>query len=265
MTRSNLNITSLSKRFGGLSANDQVDMEVKHGEVHGLIGPNGAGKSTMLAMIGGQLWPNSGSIIYDGRDITRTRVEERAVLGIRRTFQNLKLFKELSVKDNVKVGLHTEGKSEILGPIFRTRAYQQEEREFDEKALLALKRVGLVHVADARASSLAYGHRRLLEIARAIVSSPSVLLLDEPAAGLNASECRSLTALIREFSNQGMTVVLVEHHMDVVMRACNSITVLKQGRRIAVGSPSEIQRHPEVISAYLGQSKKAAGVSDAKN
>jgi branched-chain amino acid transport system ATP-binding protein len=208
-----LEISGLSRRFGGLIAVRDIAMEVAQGSVHGLIGPNGAGKTTLL---------------------------------------NLKLFRDMSVLENVMVGMHGETHCEIWHALLRTRTQATEEAAIVERAREALEFVGLLHLADIRADELPYGSQRLVEIARATVARPKLLLLDEPAAGLNGAESRRLVDLIRAIRSSGTTILLVEHHMDVVMPSCDCITVLNYGQRLANGSPAEIRAHPEVIKAYLG-------------
>ena len=254
-----LEIKGLTRRFGGLVAVNSVSTEFASGQVHGLIGPNGAGKTTLLNLIGGQTTPSEGQICYEGLPIGHLSVEKRAGAGIRRTFQNIKLFRNMSVLDNVKIGLHLNGRAEIFRSILRTPGQKLEEREFEDKANAALRTVGLESFAHLPASSLAYGHRRLLEIARALAADPRLILLDEPAAGLNPTEAAGLVDLILQFAQRGIAVVLVEHHMDVVMRACHRITVLNYGRLLAEGSPEEIQQHPDVIAAYLGGNSAVGG------
>lgn len=249
-----------SRRFGGLVAVDGVDMDVAEGEVHGLIGPNGAGKTTMLNLLSGHLPPSTGRILLAGADITRMPAERRAAAGIRRTFQNLKLFREMSVLENVMVGLHTASRAEILQALLRTPFQRREETEIAEKAHAALVFVGLQHLADQPAGSLPYGHQRLVEIARAIVARPRLLLLDEPAAGLNGAESRLLVDFIRRIREAGATIILIEHHMDVVMPTCDRITVLNHGRLLARGTPGEIRSDRAVIGAYLGKGAVAAAM-----
>ncbi len=251
-----LQANGVTRRFGGLTAVGDVNLDVEAGTVHGLIGPNGAGKTTLLNMLSGHLVPTSGSLRLDGRDITRMRPAGRAAAGIRRTFQNLKLFREMTALENVMVGCHTRSGAEIVQALLRTRAQRREEAGIDAAARAALAFVGLPDAADQLAGSLPYGHQRLLEIARAVVAEPRLLLLDEPAAGLNAAESRRLVGLIRAIRGRGITVVLVEHHMDVVMPTCDAITVLHHGRRLAQGTPSFIRSHPEVVQAYLGASAR---------
>jgi branched-chain amino acid transport system ATP-binding protein len=253
-----LEVRELSKAFGGLKAVDSASLDVKAGEIVGLIGPNGAGKTTMLNLVSGHLPSSSGSIAFEGRDITRLPVESRAAAGIRRTFQNLKLFREMTALENVKVGLHSEMRADIFHALARTSFQKREEAETRARALEALDLVGLRDSPEQQAGSLPYGHQRLLEIARAIVARPKVLLLDEPAAGLNSVESRRLVGLIRSIRDMGMTILLVEHHMDVVMPTCDRITVLNYGRQLADGTPAEIRKHPEVIKAYLGKGSQQA-------
>jgi branched-chain amino acid transport system ATP-binding protein len=251
-----LETKSLSRRFGGLVAVDAIDMQVAPGDIHGLIGPNGAGKTTLLNLVSGHLASTSGSIAFDGADLTRLPAERRAAAGVRRTFQNLKLFKEMSALDNVKVGLHAQTHCEMFHALLRTPFQKREEAGIDARAREALGLVGLLAVADRTAGGLPYGHQRLLEIARAVVAKPRLLLLDEPAAGLNSVESRRLAGLIKSIRATGITIVLVEHHMDVVMSTCDRITVLNYGRKLADGTPGEIRKHPEVIKAYLGKGSR---------
>jgi ABC-type branched-subunit amino acid transport system ATPase component len=248
-----LETAALSRRFGGLVAIDGVDLAIAAGAVHGLIGPNGAGKTTLLNLVSGHLAPSSGTITFEGRDITRPAPERRAAAGVRRTFQNLKLFREMTALANVMVGLHTQTRADIFHALARTPFQRREEAAIAARAREALDFVGLAAIADQPAGSLPYGHQRLLEIARAFVAKPKLLLLDEPAAGLNGAESRRLVDLIHSISATGITIMLVEHHMDVVMPTCDRITVLDYGRKLAEGTPAEIKRHPEVVKAYLGK------------
>jgi branched-chain amino acid transport system ATP-binding protein len=262
-----LETKSLSRRFGGLVAVDAVDMQIGPGDIHGLIGPNGAGKTTLLNLVSGHLASSSGAIAFGGKDLTRLPAERRAAAGIRRTFQNLKLFREMTALENVKVGLHAETRSEVLHALLRTPFQKREESAIDARARAALDLVGLLPLADQVAGGLPYGHQRLLEIARAVVAKPKLLLLDEPAAGLNSVESRRLVGLIKMIRDTGITILLVEHHMDVVMPTCDRITVLNYGRRLAAGSPADIRKHPEVIKAYLGKGSRqqhAAGLKPGK-
>jgi branched-chain amino acid transport system ATP-binding protein len=247
-----LETRGLSRHFGGLVAVSDVGLEVAAGTVHGLIGPNGAGKTTMLNLISGHLVSSAGQICFEGNSVTRWPAERRARLGIRRTFQNLQLFRDMTVLENVMVGMHGQTHCEIWHALLRTPRQKAEEIAIAERAREALDFVGLLRLADTQAGALPYGSQRLVEIARAVVARPKLLLLDEPAAGLNGAESKRLVDLIRTIRSGGVTILLVEHHMDVVMPSCDSITVLNYGKRLAGGSPADIRAHPEVIKAYLG-------------
>jgi branched-chain amino acid transport system ATP-binding protein len=247
-----LEAIGLSRRFGGLVAVDSVNMAISEGEVRGLIGPNGAGKTTLLNLIGGQMSPSSGRLLFAGRELSGERPDRRAALGVRRTFQNLRLFREMTVLENVMVGLHASTCAEAIAALLKTPRQRAEEAWVAEESVRALTLVGLTDRANDMASALAYGHRRLLEIARAVVAGPRLLLLDEPAAGLNATESVEFVDLVRRVAETGVAIILVEHHMDVVMSACSRITVLNYGRLLAEGSPAEIREHADVLEAYLG-------------
>jgi branched-chain amino acid transport system ATP-binding protein len=249
-----LEARSLTRRFGGLLAVDGVDLSVARGSVHGVIGPNGAGKTTLLNLVAGVHGVTSGTLHFSARDITRYSTAKRARAGIRRTFQNLKLFGEMTALENVALGLHADTCSGFFDAVLGTPRHRREERDIRDQSMGALRFVGLGGIAAMRAGALAYGHRRLLEIARAIVARPALLLLDEPAAGLNVNEAAHVSDLIARIRDAGTTVILVEHHMDVVMRVSDEITVLNYGRRLAHGTPAQIQEDPEVIEAYLGRS-----------
>ncbi|HXJ83693.1 MAG TPA: ABC transporter ATP-binding protein [Candidatus Methylomirabilis sp.] len=230
------------------------DIEVRKGEVRGLIGPNGAGKTTLFNVIAGLLRPSSGQTLFEGEDVSGHSAHQLARLGIRRTFQNLQLFRDMTVLQNVIMGLHTRGRAEVFAALLRTGGQRREERWMSDEALRTLEFIGLSDEAQTRASALPYGRMRMLEVGRALVSQPKLLLLDEPAAGLNASECLTLVDLIDRIQERGITVMLVEHRMDVVMRACGTITVLNYGHKLAEGSPAAIQANSEVVEAYLGRS-----------
>ncbi len=247
-----LKIDKVTRRFGGLTAVDEVSTSIAQGEVRGVIGPNGAGKTTLINLISGLFLPTSGAIELDGENITNVPAHRRAMLQVRRTFQNLKLFDGMSALHNVLIGLHLRGCSGVIGAIAANPATMREEATLRAEAQAALDLVGLSAYADVDASSLSYGHKKLLEIARAISTKPKLLLLDEPAAGLNPTEALAVTGLIHQINASGITIVLVEHRMDVIMNACSRITVLNYGRMLAEGTPGEIQGNDKVIEAYLG-------------
>ncbi len=254
MTASFLETQALSLHFGGLVALERFDLDVREGEIRGLIGPNGAGKTTFFNVVSGFLRPTRGRIFFNGTEITGRPIHVRARVGIRRTFQNLQLFRRMTALQNVMIGLHGNTRAEIFDALLRSPRQRREESWILEQALEALSFVGLANEANSPASALPYGHMRLLEIARALVSKPKLLLLDEPAAGLNTAESMSLVDLIRRINKTGVTVILVDHRMDVVMKICGIITVLNYGEKLAEGPAPQIQGDHQVIEAYLGQS-----------
>ena len=249
-----LDVKNLSISFGGLKAVDDFSITIEKGQLYGLIGPNGAGKTTIFNLLTGVYKPDGGRILLDGKDITGHKAIQINQAGIARTFQNIRLFKELSVLDNVKVGLHNHHKYSTLSGILRLPSYYKVEKEMDERAMELLKVFDLDKEFDYKASNLPYGKQRKLEIARALATEPKLLLLDEPAAGMNPNETQELMDMIRFVSDHfDMTVLLIEHDMKLVSGICERLTVLNFGHMLAEGPTSEVLSNPEVIKAYLGE------------
>ena len=248
-----LDVKNLSISFGGLRAVDGFEMQIEKGELYGLIGPNGAGKTTVFNLLTGVYKPNEGIIKLDGDDITGKKTIDINKAGIARTFQNIRLFKQLSVLDNVKVGLHNHYKYSTLEGILRLPKYKKVEKAMDEKAMEILKVFDLDGEADVLATNLPYGKQRKLEIARAMATEPKLLLLDEPAAGMNPNETGELMDMIRFVRDEfHMTILLIEHDMKLVSGICEELTVLNFGQVLAQGKTADVLNNPEVISAYLG-------------
>ena len=249
-----LEVKNLSISFGGLKAVDNFHVEIEKGQLYGLIGPNGAGKTTIFNLLTGVYKPNAGSIVLDDTNITGKSTIEINQVGIARTFQNIRLFKDMSVLDNVKAGLHNHHKYSTVEGIFRLPRYYKIEKEMDEEAMSLLKVFDLDKECDFKASNLPYGKQRKLKIARALATEPKLLLLDEPAAGMNPNETAELMETIRFVrDNFDMTVLLIEHDMKLVSGICEKLTVLNFGQVLREGATSDVLHDPEVIKAYLGE------------
>ena len=248
-----LEMRNVEKRFGGVRAIDNFSLKVEPGMIYGLIGPNGAGKTTIFNTITGIYRADGGEIFFDGKNITRVEPHRAAELGIARTFQNIRLFGNLSVRTNVVIACNMHSRYHLGDALFRSSRYRKVTRETEEKAMSFLEIVGLADKADELASGLPYGHQRKLEIARAMATDPKLLLLDEPAAGMNADESLELVDFIFDLKKKfPITILMIEHHMDVVTNLCDACTVLNFGKTLAVGTVDEIKKNPEVIAAYLG-------------
>lgn len=256
-----LEVSKLSKDFGGIAANSEVDLRLARSEILGLIGPNGAGKTTLLNTASGFLSPTSGRVMFDGFDITGLAPHEIVRLGMSRTFQASTLFMSISALENVFTGYHLSYRTSLWKRLLRTPSALQEERLLKEKAVEILRFMGLESVENKAAANLPHGHQKALGLCMALATDPKLLLLDEPMTGMNPVETQTMIGMIRRIRDRGTTIVLVEHNMKAVMNLCDRIVVLNYGRKIAEGSPEEIRQNSEVVEAYLGSSRNRADVA----
>jgi len=252
-----LSVQQLTKRFGGVTAVNEVSFEIRKGEIVALIGPNGAGKTTLFNMVTGMIPSTSGTIYFGHKDITNKKPYQIAQLGITRTFQNLEVFQNMSVVENVMTGAHLKMKTDFLRAGFRLSSVKKEEQRILEHAISCLEKVGIAHLAFESSAILPYGNQRLLEIARAMASDPSLILLDEPMAGLNSEESRKLVEVILKMRDEGITFLFVEHDMETVMSISDHIVVLDNGVKIGEGTPEEIYQNEAVVAAYLGDEEES--------
>ncbi|UOA16493.1 ABC transporter ATP-binding protein [Sulfitobacter dubius] len=253
---SQLNVRKLSKRFGGVQALSNVSFTVGKGDLVGLIGPNGAGKTTAFNVLTGVMAASSGSIEFEGKDITRLSPEVRANLGMTRTFQNIRLFDDMTVRQNVMAGAHARAGRSLMHSVFGLPGHRAAEQRIGEIADEMLERTGLTEFGSRNASELSYGDRRRVEIARALASAPTLLLLDEPAAGMTDTEKGRLSQLVRRLNDDGLTIILVEHNVRMVAALCKRLIVVNKGEMLAIGEVDEVLRMPEVAAVYLGRRRK---------
>ncbi|MDI9242399.1 ABC transporter ATP-binding protein [Ruminococcus sp. YH-rum2234] len=252
----NLVVTNLTQKFGGLTALNNVNMEVNFGEIVGVIGPNGAGKTTLFNVITGVYHATSGTVVLNGKQINGLKRYQITRLGFARTFQNIRLFKQMTVLDNVKMGMCCRSKCNIFDNILNTPRRRREDKAQEEKALGILERLNLLDYKYDSPASLPYGEQRRLEIARAMATDATILLLDEPAAGMNDQETAELLKTVSGLRDSGYTIILIEHDMKFVMNVCDRIYVLNHGELISTGTPDEVKNDPEVINAYLGKEEE---------